>query len=404
MTTVKKKLPYELYDVAGLEDWFSRMAAEGYHLEDCWENKAEFRVEEPKEHVRFRLEAQGTYEYDWNQDEAYAAGGWEHIATIGGFFCIFRCDDPAARELHTDPEIQSWTMKKLIRRQSFSLLFWMIYWVFLSNIRLVNTLGGLSEMISYLLTEDAILLIVGVSVLFAAHFLVVQTNQLVMLVRLKRRLASGLPMDRETRYPRSFWRHGFQWVIVGGLILSVFVGSSLYQREPVAVKPEDYPHVALEEVIPDGYWEEDLEFIQKAELKTSLLVPVQLRYTNRASLDDEQGTRARIDLDYSEAVLPGAAKLLLRGWIQSQERSIQTEREWREKYPDKFSRFALDTGPVRTPCERLDELWVWDIQYEDSDQLHRHYFGRKGTITFELTTTLPEPDMALELLIEKISS
>ena len=72
MATIKKKLPYELYDVAGLEDWFSQMAAEGYHLVDCWQSKAEFTVATPKENVRFRLEAVQTYQYDWNKDRAYA--------------------------------------------------------------------------------------------------------------------------------------------------------------------------------------------------------------------------------------------------------------------------------------------------------------------------------------------
>ena len=402
MKTVKKKLPYELYDVAGLEDWFSQMAAEGYHLEDCWENQAEFRVEEPKANVRFRLEAQGTYEYDWNQDEAYKAGGWDHVTTIRGFFCIFRCDDPAAPELHTDPKIQSWTMKKLLRRQSLGLLMWFLYWVIIWNVRLGVAVGGWAEMVSFMLTENAVLLSLGATVLFVAHFLVIQTNQLVMLFRLKRRLASGLSMDREMRNPRSFWRHGFRLVLVGGLLVSLVAGNALYQREPVAVDPAKYPHVTMEEVIPAGYFTEELEFTQKAELKTSLLVPVQFRYTDRAFKDDEVGTRARVYLDYNEAISPGAAKLILQGLLYDQERGLKTEREWQEKYPDRFSRFALDTGAVWVEYDSLDELWVWDVRYEDSDQLIRHYFGRKGNIAFELHLILPEPELALEVLMERL--
>jgi len=403
MTTVKKKLPYELYDVAGLEDWFSRMAAEGYHLEDCWENQAEFRVEEPKKNVRFRLEAQGTYEYDWNQDEAYAAGGWEHVTTIRGFFYVFRCDDPTARELHTDPKIQSWTMRKLIWRQSLGVLALLVLWGVNFSLRLkIFDLNGLREFAAFVMLEDAVLLIVSALVPLVAHFLAVQANQITMLVRLKRRLASGLPMDREKHYPRSFWRHGFQRVLICAALISMFAGALMYQREPAQVEAADYPHVALEEVVPEGYFGEPMQYFKQAELESSLLVPVQLRYAHRAFRNDEEGNRARIYLDYSEARFPEAAKIILRSMLYDQERGLKTEREWQEKYPDKFDRFALDTGAVRTAHEALDELWVWDVQYENDDRLHRHYFGRKGNVAFELTTTLPEPEAALEVLVERL--
>jgi len=176
----------------------------------------------------------------------------------------------------------------------------------------------------------------------------------------------------------------------------------MYQREPAQVEAADYPHVALEEVVPEGYFGEPMQYFKQAELESSLLVPVQLRYAHRAFRNDEEGNRARIYLDYSEAVHPGAAKIILRSMLYDQERGLKTEREWQEKYPDRFDRFALDTGAIRTAHEALDELWVWDVQYENDDRLHRHYFGRKGNVAFELTTTLPEPEAALEVLVERL--
>ena len=401
MTTVKKKLPYELYDVAGLEDWFSQMAAEGYHLEDCWENRAEFRVGEPTPGVRFRLEAQGTYEYDWNQDEAYLAGGWDHVTTIRGFFCIFRCDDPAAPELHTDPKIQSWTMKKLIRRRWFWVLWYAVYWVFIVNIRLGMSVGGAAEAVRYLLLEDGILLVYGASLVFVAHFLLVQTIQTVMLARLKRRLASGLPVNREKRYPRSFWMHGFQIVLIGGLILTLFVGSTLCQEEAVTVNPEDYPCVRVEEVVSVGTFEgERLERRYQAEIETSVLVPLQLRYLDGIYPNDWSGILARVGLNYYETISPVAAKLLLRGEMLDLKQGLRNSRA--KQHPNAAA-VILDTGAVQTDFDGLDELWVWDYQYENADH-HRIFFGRKGTTVFVLTTVLPEPELALEVLLSKIPS
>ena len=253
MATVKKKLPYELYDVAGLEDWFSQMAAEGYHLVDCWQNKAEFTVATPKENVRYRLEAVETYQYDWNKDRAYEEMGWHHVATILGFFYIFQCDDPVVPEIHTDPEIQSWTMKKLIRRQWFTMLWLPLYWAFMMR----DQVGRLIKWPMYQLKEslltDPMLMLNAFLVLLLLYFLWTQGTMITMLSRLKKRLASGLPMDRTKRYPRSVWKH-FSGKVGAIVYLAVIViVFAQISREPLNVVVEDYPHVSLEEVIPGQY-------------------------------------------------------------------------------------------------------------------------------------------------------
>ena len=253
MATVKKKLPYELYDVAGLDDWFSQMAAEGYHLVDCWQNKAEFTVATPKENVRYRLEAVETYQYDWNKDRAYEEMGWHHVATILGFFYIFQCDDPVVPEIHTDPEIQSWTMKKLIRRQWFTMLWLPLYWAFMMR----DQVGRLIKWPMYQLREslltDPVLMLNAFLVLLLLYFLWTQGTMITMLSRLKKRLASGLPMDRTKRYPRSAVQHFSWWVLLVAYAVAVGYAFWIISRDPLEVDAADYPHVSLEEVIPGQY-------------------------------------------------------------------------------------------------------------------------------------------------------
>ena len=42
-TLVKRYLPVEVFDMAGLAEWFSAMAAQGLHLVKLSENRAQFR-------------------------------------------------------------------------------------------------------------------------------------------------------------------------------------------------------------------------------------------------------------------------------------------------------------------------------------------------------------------------
>ena len=47
----------------------------------------------------------------------YRELGWRFVEQIGNLYAVYRCDDPEAPELYTDPESFGWAMKKLIRRQ-----------------------------------------------------------------------------------------------------------------------------------------------------------------------------------------------------------------------------------------------------------------------------------------------
>ena len=404
MATIKKKLPYELYDVAGLEDWFSQMAAEGYHLVDCWQNKAEFTVATPKENVRFRLEAVQTYQYDWNKDRAYAEAGWEHVATILGFYYIFRCDEPEVEELHTDPAIQSWTMKKLLRKQWFMIIWMPLYWAFIMR----DQVGRLVKWPMYQLKEtllmDPMMLLDVVVILMLLYFLWTQGTMVRMLGRLKKRLASGLPMDRSKRYPRSVLSHFSAWVMVlAYLVVIVFVYVQL-NRDPLPVDAADYPHVSLEEVIPGRYSEMTADsFKTGSSLEKSLLVPVHFEYGDAGVLKEDL-SRVRTYLHYYETRSEWAAKIMLRGSIEELAADFKEDEELRERYPTIFtSQLQMSTGPVSVEHEKLDELYRWDYQYSASE-FNRVYFGRMGSKVFKLSTILPDAEAALELMIEKMES
>ena len=53
-TLIRKIIPVELFDMAGLEHWLSDMAAQGLHLVKLNHDTARFRRGEPVPGVRFR--------------------------------------------------------------------------------------------------------------------------------------------------------------------------------------------------------------------------------------------------------------------------------------------------------------------------------------------------------------
>lgn len=110
---ITRGLPVNQMDVVAIEDWLEQMALKGYFLEDIVLRWWHFKIMEPKE-VRYRLdlgvEKKGLI--DPVKKEDYEALGWHYIYTHKGSYHIFMADDPETEELHTDPAVESMTLKK----------------------------------------------------------------------------------------------------------------------------------------------------------------------------------------------------------------------------------------------------------------------------------------------------
>lgn len=74
-TLIRKIIPVELFDMAGLEHWLSDMAAQGLHLVKLNHDTARFRRGEPVSGVRFGLEITGVADIDRERNAALSGGG-----------------------------------------------------------------------------------------------------------------------------------------------------------------------------------------------------------------------------------------------------------------------------------------------------------------------------------------
>ena len=196
-TLIRKIIPVELFDMAGLEHWLSDMAAQGLHLVKLNHDTARFRRGEPVPGVRFGLEITGVSDIDRERNAAYQEAGWTYVTTLRNLYYVYRTERVDAPPLHTDPALQSQQWNKLYRsaRRGF------VRDVFLLVLAAVLTALLLEDTpILHLLTTSAVpLILYG---LYQLCSLPAAWAEVQDLSRLVRRLEAGEPMDHRAPYPR----------------------------------------------------------------------------------------------------------------------------------------------------------------------------------------------------------
>ena len=118
-----KVMPGYVEDVAAWQARLEDQAAKGWFYVPSWIlfRLASFERGTPKA-VRYRLEPAAKKEAcpDWERRETYRALGWAYVDTIGKTMHLWRCDDPNAQELHTDPETEARAYDRLCRQEKIS--------------------------------------------------------------------------------------------------------------------------------------------------------------------------------------------------------------------------------------------------------------------------------------------
>lgn len=193
--------PAFLGDVAAIETWLEDWAAQGYRLTGFKGMYGIFVQAEPQS-CRCRLEPLAKKEKAPALDraEAYREMGWVYVATMGKAFHVWRCDDPAAPELDTDPVVQAEGYGYLKRRLLRELL-----WLPLA-VLLLLALG----VWAYTLEDFPLWSVLheqapGVLTLWAVAvpaLLAAAVWEYRVMRRLIHRLKTGIPLDRPAPYRR----------------------------------------------------------------------------------------------------------------------------------------------------------------------------------------------------------
>ena len=246
---VRKIIPVEIYDMAGLERWLADMAAQGLHLVKLSSETARFRRGEPTPGARFGLDIAGLFDIDHARNEAYAEAGWTYVTTLPDIYYVYRTDRADAPPLHTDPVTQSETLTPLIRRTRRSRIFVVAYFLFCFRKTLVEVVTQPWILGQYAVLKTGLLL--TLILLLAGWFifaLLPQTNSLKRWKRMRRQLADGVPL-KEGRRDRVPWVVT-SWCAAALLLpLPILVGVVSARSVHRLSGPEEwtFPHVTLEQ-------------------------------------------------------------------------------------------------------------------------------------------------------------
>ena len=118
-SSYRKSCPISIYDVAAVETWLEDLARKGENPVCFTGSRVDLLLDEPWE-CRFRLQPLQRWKeaLDPERVEAYRSMGWRLVGQLGPFW-VWRCDDPNAPELDTDPVVQGEGYRYLKRRMIF---------------------------------------------------------------------------------------------------------------------------------------------------------------------------------------------------------------------------------------------------------------------------------------------
>lgn len=221
MKVVRKIIPVDLLDIAGIEAWLEDMSRRGLHYVGCGSFFAHFQRRVPAE-VRWHAEPAAASPRRLSGEQmAYSAQqGWPYAGKFGVFY-LYWATDPETEAFHTDPVAQSFTLDRLSRTMTVSslifvamiaaLIAFMIWSAFDSAFGLVMRLVGASSFCTTFM--------VMVELFFIVHFAWTARG----LRRLRRQLRDGVP----AAHGRSWRRTGLARQIYTGLLMVAAVFSFL---------------------------------------------------------------------------------------------------------------------------------------------------------------------------------
>lgn len=403
---VRKAIPYQLYDMAGLQQWFEEMSAKGFLLDSFGIRTGIFRVGEPAPGVRYRLEPQTYWDQslDYDKNEAYAKMGWEYVDFIGHYYYIYRAEDPETEELHTDPMTQSYVFDRYLKRHLRAFFAFLV----LALGQLAYTIGFDRDSLTLTLPNFLEQLVLDTQ--YVVPFLLADLWSLLVITpvvyfrfwKLRDQLAMGVPLEEGQRHPRSLARTVAFFAVPITLWCAGTLGVFIPPYQQTALTPDQPTPAPLVSLY-------DLELnpaIQDPEFRSNLVEPsssplaVKQTLSQWTDWEEPDDPTASISVDYVEAVSPTFAGWVLDSWKRTDE--VEDGISWQEA-----SRPGLDRlyTYIEVP-EGPAGYDVGDHHYTVNQFADTYYWlGQAGDQMFRLTVrgTVP-PEEALDLLLERMGA
>lgn len=421
---IKKWLPCPLWDFAGLQDWLNEQARAGYALEK-WPGfwfigRVIFREDPSAVHARYCLDPMQEHfgiAKLREQEAGYRELGWHYAGKIQNSYTIYRCDDPQAPDLYTDPDSLAWAMKKQVRLALLRPLFWLVWLTVLfvdDWSRLLHERAA--AVMNLILRSDVV--IPSFLALFAL-FLICLFNWIGTFLGVRRIRASlrrGVqPAPQPRRYPEVL-RNLVDWSLLVALVLYlVCLGLSGAVHMKTLSGPEEwaFPHVTLEEVLPAGATFQDYvhpEVLPADTFGRSWLAPEQYHVAQggMVRVGDAVQQETRLYQESVRTLTPSLAQAVYRGRVASQHRSLEFYRlNWEKNAPDLHPSLPNAYGQFQEETlsyPGLDGLTRFTSQVSNQTAPHTFYIGWADDRVFVLHGSgAVDSQAALELLVQRLA-
>lgn len=219
----KELRPANVYDVAANETWLEDMARQGYRLVGMTGWSGVFEKAVPFT-CRYRMQPLSKKEKRPPEEmaEVYRELGWEYAGTIPETFHVWRCEDPDAPELDTDPVVQGMGYRYLRGKMRRDLILSALLlaalageYLLFSGLESTPLLDVIERFAPGQLTAGA---------LAAILLVVLMTCQMRSMRRLLRFLDAGIPLERPRPYRHQKWLARTLAVALGITFILHFLG------------------------------------------------------------------------------------------------------------------------------------------------------------------------------------
>lgn len=234
----RETCPISIYDVAAVETWLEDLARRGYRPIGFTGIRADLLPDEPRE-SRFRLQPLQRWKeaLDPERVSSYQAMGWQLVGQLGPFW-VWRCDDPDALELDTDPVVQGEGYRYLKRRMILRTVGWGLAWLVMSAVLILATaMASLESILS-----NASRLGFVARPLISAFFMVTIGVEIWLDARntwrLWRTLAAGVPLER----PKPYRRQQLLGSVVYGVTLAAMGLNLVVSFQDLDNSPSGWDH------------------------------------------------------------------------------------------------------------------------------------------------------------------
>ncbi len=324
--------PCPAYDITGMENWLTEMAAQGYVLKRFFTNLiAVFEMREPQ-NLRYRLTSLSSNAFAVpdldpsldNLKEYCAAYGWDYV-DHRGTFCIFVTDDISAPELHTDADVQAMTLEQVRKERKSSLIlpvFWTLFilWQLMQGGIMLNTIQLGSVWI----------------LLFAVLVLMLIIDAL-LEIRYLGKIQAAIRNSRNIENSRNSVAYQTRTILLFGfaIVLMIVTGVQYYEEKTgndkifLSAYIDELPTLTIEDLVPgDTYKQTDYsEYANTITVKSDLLAPVYVSFSQRGAVYQNGICQFEGDIDvtYIETRAPWIAQKLAEDF-QTRDESF-----WRKK-------------------------------------------------------------------------